>query len=97
MKAHLGKFQFTILGPSDGKCFIVETNANEIKNTNQFKLLGLTINRKLKFDAQIDKLCKTVRLKLHALCRIKKFITLEQVTLLANSFVNSLFACAPLI
>ena len=63
------------------------------------KLLRLTINNKLKFDAYIDKLCKTARFKLHALLKIRKIntLSLEQAKLLANSFVNTQFVYAPLI
>ena len=58
------------------------------------ELLGLTIEHKLKFDAHIDKLSKTARFKLQALRRIRKFLTLEQAKLLANSFVNTQFGYA---
>ena len=95
MKANPDKFQFMILGPSDDKCFILKINAIEIRNTTEVELLGLTIDQKLKFDAHIDKLCKTARSKLHALRRIRKFLTLEQAKLLANSFVNAQFGYAP--
>ena len=57
------------------------------------ELLGLTIDHKLKFHAHIDLLCKTARFELHALRRIRKFLTLEQ----AKSFVNTQFGYAPLI
>ena len=97
MKANPDKFQFMILGPSDDKCFILKINAIEIRNTSEVELLGLTIDHKLKFDAHIDKLCKTARFKLHALRRIRKLVTLEQAKLLANSFVNTQFGYAPLI
>ena len=40
---------------------------------------------------------ETVRFKLHALRRIRKILTLEQVKVLANSFVNTQFRYAPLI
>ena len=73
MKANPDKFQFMILGPSDDKCFILKINAIEIRNTSEVELLGLTIDHKLKFDAHIDKLCKTTRRKLHVLRRIRKF------------------------
>ena len=36
-------------------------------------------------------------LNFHALRRIRKFLTLEQAKLLANSFVNTQFRSAPLI
>ena len=91
------KFQLMIVGHSDDKCFILKINAIEIRNTTEVELLGLTIDHKLKFDAHIDKLCKTARFKLHALRRIRKFLTLEQAKLLANSFVNTQFGYAPLI
>ena len=97
MKANPDKVKFRILGPSDDKCFIFKINAIEIRNTTEVKLLGLTINHKLKFDAHIDNLCKTRSFKLHALRRIRKFLTLEQAKLFANSFVNTQFGYAPLI
>ena len=99
MKADPDKFQFMILGPGDDKCFILKINTIEIRNTTEVELLGLTIDHKLKFDAHIDKLCKTARFKLHAhaLRSIRKFLTLEQAKLLVNSFVNTQFGYAPLI
>ena len=84
-----------ILGLSNDKCFILKINAIEIRNTTEVGLLGLTIDHKLKFDAHIDKIQKTARFKLHALNRIRKFLTLEQAKLLANSFVNTQFGYAP--
>ena len=97
VKADPDKFQFMILGPSDDKCFFLKINAIEIRNTSEVELLGLTINHKLKFDAHIVKLCRTARFKLHVLRRIRKFSTLEQTKLLANSFVNTQFGYASLI
>ena len=97
MKANPDEFQFMILGLSDDKCFILKINVIEIRNTSEVGLLGLIIYHKLKFDPQIDKLCKTARFKLHVLRRIRKFLTLEQAKLLPNSFVNTHFGYAPLI
>ena len=61
------------------------------------ELLGLAIDHKLKFGPHLEKLCKAARFKLHALCRIRKFLTFEQAKLLANSFINTQFKYAPLI
>ena len=97
MKANPDKFQFMILGPSDDKCFILKINAIEIRNTTEVELLGLTIDHKLKFDAHIDKLCKTARFKLHALRRIRQFLTLEQAKLFVNSFPSNQFVYGRLI
>ena len=43
IKTNPDKFQFTILGPSDDKCFILKINAIQIRNTSEVKLFGLTI------------------------------------------------------
>ena len=51
MKANPDKFQFIILGPSDDKCFILNINAIETRNTTEVELLRVTINHKLNFDA----------------------------------------------
>ena len=75
--------------------FILKINAIQIRNTSEVELLSLRIDHKLKFDAPIDKLCKTATFKLHALRRIRKCLTLEQEKLLANSFVNTQFGYAP--
>ena len=96
MKANPEKFQFMIFGPSNDKCFILKINTIEIRNTTEVELLGLTIDHKLKFDAHIDKLCKTARFKLHALSRIRKFLTFVQAKSLGNSFVNTQFGYARL-
>ena len=77
------------------KCFILKINTIEIRSTSEVELPGLTIDHKLKFDAHIDNWCKIARLKLHALPRIRKFLSLEQAKLLSNSFVNTQFGCAP--
>ena len=77
MKTNLDKFQFMIRKHSDEKCFILKINAIEIRNTSEVELLGLTIDHKLKFDVDVDKLCKTARFKLHALRRIRTFLTHE--------------------
>ena len=61
------------------------------------ELLDQKIDHNLKFHALIDKLCKTAKLKLNALCRIRKFLTLEQAKLLTILFVNSQFGYAFLI
>ena len=88
MEANPDKFQFMILGPSNDKCFILKINVIEIRNISEVELF---VHHKLKFDAHIDKFCKTARFKLHALRRIRKFLTLDQAKLFANSFVNTQF------
>ena len=53
-------------------------------------LLGLIIETN-------HKLCQTASYKLHALRRIRKYLTLEKARVLENAFVDSQFNYAPLI
>ena len=61
-----------IFGLSDDKCFILKINDIGIRRTTEVELLGLTIDHKLKFDTDIDKLCKIARFKLDAIRRIRE-------------------------
>ena len=45
----------------------------------------------------IENLCRTVQYKLHALRRIRKYLTLDKAKLLRNAFIDSQFNYAPLL
>ena len=62
----------------------------------RFELLGIVIDNQLKFKKYIENICKKVSFKLHALRRIRKFLTVEKARILANAFINSQFNYAPL-
>ena len=51
----------------------------------------------LKIYEHIDNLCRTANYKLHALRRIRKYLSLEKAKLLCNAFINSQFNYAPLV
>ena len=61
------------------------------------ELLGLTIDKELIFSKHIDKLCRNAQYKLHALRRIRKYLSLEKAKMLGNGFIDSQFNYAPLI
>ena len=70
---------------------------NYIKESNAVILLGITTDNKIVFEKHIENLCRTAEYKLHALTRIKKYLTLDKAILLGNTFINSQFNYAPLI
>ena len=72
------------------------TDSNVIKAAD-VELLGLLIDNKLSFEKHIAKLCQTVLYKLHALRRLRKYLTLEKARVLGNTFVDSQFNYVPLI
>ena len=61
------------------------------------KLLGLTIDRDLKFDLHISKICNKANRKLSALNRISKLLPLNKRKLLFSTFIESQFAYCPLV
>ena len=91
LKANSGKFEFMILGDKKNNTFVLTIHDKEIKNPSGVELLGITIDSQLKFKKYIDNLCRKASCKLHALRRIRNFLTVEKAKMLANAFINSQF------
>ena len=72
-------------------------NTFTIDESDQVELLGLTIDQELNFRKRIGKLCHNSQYKLHALRRIRKYLSLEKAKMLGNAFIDSQFNYAPLI
>ena len=85
-----------ILGDKQNTPFVLNINGKEINNSREIKLLGIVIDNQLKFKKHIENLCKKASFKLHALRRIRKFLTVEKARILANAFINSQFNYTPL-
>ena len=49
------------------------------------------MDNQLKFKKHIEKLRKKSSFKLHALCRMRKFVAVENARILVNAFINSSF------
>ena len=50
-----------------------------------------TTDNLLTFNEHIDNLCRTANYKLHALRRIRQYLSLERAKLLCNASINSKF------
>ena len=69
-----------------------------IKNSASEKLLRVIIDNKLDFTEHLNTVYKKANLKLHALNRISRFLSSEQLLLIINAFINSMpFNYCPLI
>ena len=97
MKANPSKFQFMVLGVKNIWHFTINANGKIIPCFNEVKLLGITVDNELKFKKHIEDLCKKASYKLHALRRIRGYLTVEKARILANTFIDSQFNYAPLI
>ena len=92
MKANPEKFQFMIPSKKSyqpQKCFV---NTFTIDQSDEVELLGLTIDKESK---HIDKLCRNAQYKLHALRRIRKYLSLKKTKMLGNVFIDSQYYHAP--
>ena len=77
--------------------FTINVNGKIIPCSNEVKLLGTTIDNKLKFKKHIEDLCKKASYKLHTLRRIREYLTVEKPRILDNTFIDNQFNYAPLI
>ena len=93
----LGKFQFMILGKKKRLKYSLKTRSITIKDSDEVELLGITIDKALNFKKHIENLCRTAQYKLHALRRIRKYLTLDKAKLLGNAFIDNQFYYAPII
>ena len=59
------------------------------------ELLGITIDKALNFKNHIENLCRTAQYRLHALRRIRKYLTLDKAKLSGNAFSDIQFNYAP--
>ena len=97
LQSNPGKFQFMILGKIKRNSVKLIRNSTEIEESKKVVLLGITIDKRLTFNEHIDNLRRTANYKLHALRRIRKYISLENAKLVCNTFINSQFNYAPLV
>ena len=97
MKLNPKKFQFINLGKSTRQTIILNVSNIKIRESQNVELLGLTINNRLTFKYHINMLCRRANYKLHALGRIRKYLTLEKSKLLYNAFINKKFNYASMI
>ena len=53
-----------------------------------FLLLGIAIYKKLTLKEHIENLCRKTQYKLHALRRMRKFLTIKKAKILGNAFIH---------
>ena len=68
----------------------IESNTKEI-------LLGITIDRDLKFDEHVNNLCKKTCQKLHALVCLAPFMNVDKKRMIMKAFIESQFGYCPLV
>ena len=95
LKANPDKFHL-LLSDSNEELSITVDNL-EIKNTRCQKLLGILIDNKLTFIDHVTNICSKASQKLHALSRVRNFMTLKQGKIILKTFILSHFGYCPLV
>ena len=91
MKLNTEKCHFLVLGKSANQTVTVNIGDSVIENTDEEKLLRVTIDNKLTFETHISKLCKKAGNKLFALSRLSAYIDSTKLRILMRAFVMSQF------
>ena len=97
LKANPGKFQFMILGNKTCYKHILKINLTCVQSSADINLLGTMFDKNLTFKKHIGNLFRKVQYKLHALARIRKYLTIEKAKILGKTFIDSRFNYSPLI
>ena len=95
MKPNPEKFQFMIFSKKSYQPQKLSVNALAVDESDEVKLLGLTNDKELSFSKHI--ITNYAQYKLHALRRIRKYLSLEKAKMLGNAFIDSQLNYAPLI
>ena len=75
----------------------VNISGSLIKESDEEKLLAVTLDKTLKFKNHVNSLCKKANQKLHALARVSRYMDKPQLELTMTSFVMSHFNYCPLV
>ena len=75
----------------------VEIGGEEIKESNEERLLGINIGKNISFESHIDNICTGANCKLTAIARYSRLLSFEKLRILLKSFVESQFSYCPLV
>ena len=108
----LNWFRFNEMVPNQGKCHLMVADIDHkhydsksfvyledafLESEEIVKLLGIHIDKKLKFEHHINVILKKANSKLYALMRVSKYLSQEKLRLLLKSFIEAQFNYCPLI
>ena len=96
MKINADKCHFLLMGNTEQWQWI-KSGDELIWESQSEILLGLTIDKHLKFDVHLNAVCKKVGQKISALARLIHIVPFERKKTLMNTFIESQFSYCPLI
>ena len=97
MIANPEKFQLTFFGIKEDQELSIEFNGDVIKISDTVKLLGVTIDSKLRSNEHVKTICQKTNNKVKASSRVVRYLEPQKATLLYNSFILTKYNYCPLI
>ncbi len=100
MQANPEKFQVMYMKPFISKDQLPQTlelHGASIERERHVKLLGITIDDRLKFDIQITNMCCRASKQLNVLYRFKNIFNVEEKKIIYNSFILANFNYCPIV
>ena len=98
MIANPSKFQAIFpTKQKDQQSISIQVKEKAISSQNEVEILGLTIDKNLKFEKYISKICQSASGQLHALYRLNRYLKPETRSSVINSFILSNFSYCPLV
>ena len=92
MMVNADKFQAITLNKKESEAkYRLTIDNNDIESTKSVKLLGITIDDRLRFDQHISNLCSKAAMQLNALGRLQKYMENSEKVAIANSFIYANF------
>ena len=99
-------FEMNYMKLKTGKChLLISGNKNEqiwakldrdiVWESNDVKLLGITLDNNLKFDKHVSNICSKANRNLSALTRVDKFLPFKKRHILFKAFIESQFKYCP--
>ena len=95
MDANADKFQSIVLSRDVQPSLSISVQGNEITSENSIKVLGVTLDDRLKFDGHVVDICKRASRQINALKRISRYLNEDSRILVYNTFVSSTFSYCP--
>ncbi|KXJ11565.1 RNA-directed DNA polymerase from mobile element jockey [Exaiptasia diaphana] len=86
MIANTDKYQAIVLGNTTHE-FKIECSGEPIPISNEIKLLGVTLDSKLKFDSHVKSICRKVGGQVNALNRLKNILPTKTKEALYRAFI----------
>ena len=97
MLANPEKFQLSLFGIKEDHVLSIEINCDVIEMSDTVKLLGVTIDSKLRCNEHVKIICQKTSNKVKAFSRVVRYMEPQKASLLYNSFILTNFNYCPLI